>query len=599
MTAWQFLNRYTGKYRGRLILLLLCAVTYSFLELITPLIFSFFIDNIIDLQPITNGLLNNLVNMVGGVGYIRENLWVGALAVIAVNLVLCLFVYWRGRLNAVISEGVTYEIRNELYRHLQLLPYSFHSSVKTGELIQKCTSDIDVIRRVFAGQLSQMIISVTTAALSLIIMFSRNAKLAWISMISMPLLILYAYVFFNKTQKAFQKSDEAEGRLTTDVQENLSGIRVVKAFNRERYEIDRFEKKNAEYRDLTGEVIRLLGKYWSTSDLICLLQIFVVALTGIFMARAGEITVGTFFVFITYETNMIYPIRNLGRILSDFGKMMVSAGRVCGILNEKEEDVESGSTPEIAGNIEFQHVSFHYEDDPRMILKDVSFKLQKGKVLAIIGPTGSGKSSLVHLLSRLYDCSAGTILIDGHDIRTIQKNYLRKKIGIVLQEPFLYSKTIYDNINIAAGKKQKDMVKAAAKMASIDDVIENFDQGYDTLVGEKGVTLSGGQKQRIAIARTIMNETPILIFDDSLSAVDTETDENIRHAIHSLQKNVSMIIITQRISSAKDADEIIVLEDGVITEQGTHEQLIHEPGLYSRINDIQSQMIEAGDDDEC
>ncbi len=317
------------------------------------------------------------------------------------------------------------------------------------------------------------------------------------------------------------------------------------------------------------------------------------------MARAGEITVGTFFVFITYETNMIYPIRNLGRILSDFGKMMVSAGRVCGILNEKEEDVESGSTPEIAGNIEFQHVSFHYEDDPRMILKDVSFKLQKGKVLAIIGPTGSGKSSLVHLLSRLYDCSAGTILIDGHDIRTIQKNYLRKKIGIVLQEPFLYSKTIYDNINIAAGKKQKDMVKAAAKMASIDDVIENFDQGYDTLVGEKGVTLSGGQKQRIAIARTIMNETPILIFDDSLSAVDTETDENIRHAIHSLQKNVSMIIITQRISSAKDADEIIVLEDGVITEQGTHEQLIHEPGLYSRINDIQSQMIEAGDDDEC
>lgn len=599
MTSWQFLNRYTRKYRGRLVLLLLCAVIYCFLELITPLIFSFFIDNVIDLEPVTGSFLNNLVSSVGGVGYIRQNLWIGALAVIAVNLVLCLFVYCRGRLNAVISEGVTYEIRNELYRHLQLLPYSFHSSVKTGELIQKCTSDIDVIRRVFAGQLSQMIISVTTAALSLIVMFSRNVKLALISMISMPLLILHAYVFFNKTQKAFQKSDESEGRLTTDVQENLSGIRVVKAFNRERHEIDRFEKKNAEYRDLTGEVIRLLGKYWSTSDLICLLQIFAVALAGIFMARAGEITVGTFFVFITYETNMIYPIRNLGRILSDIGKMMVSAGRVCGILNEKEEDVESGSTPEITGNIEFRHVGFHYEDDPRMILKDVSFKLPKGKVLAIIGPTGSGKSSLVHLLSRLYDCTSGTILIDGHDIRTIQKNYLRRKIGIVLQEPFLYSKTIYDNINIASRNKQKDMVKAAAKMASIDDVIENFDQGYDTLVGEKGVTLSGGQKQRIAIARTIMNETPILVFDDSLSAVDTETDEQIRHAIHSLQKNVSMIIITQRISSAKDADEIIVLEDGVITEQGTHEELIHEPGLYRRINDIQSQMIEAGDNDEC
>ncbi|NCB33327.1 MAG: ABC transporter ATP-binding protein [Erysipelotrichia bacterium] len=408
--------------------------------------------------------------------------------------------------------------------------------------------------------------------------------------------ILYALVFFRKTQKAFEKSDQAEGEMTADVQENLSGIRVVKAFGRERYEIDRFTGRNKEFRDLTAEVIRLLGRYWGVSDLLCLFQILAVLICGIFMVRNGSIALGSFFIFLTYESNMIYPIRNLGRILADMGKMIVSAGRIADVMSEQEEDVESGIAPEIKGDIVFDHVGFHYDDDPTPVLHDVSFSLKKGQVLAIIGPTGSGKSSLVHLLSRLYDCTDGTIYIDGHDIKSIQKDYLRHKIGIVLQEPYLYSRSIYENISIGQNDSHMDRVRSAAKIASVDEVIESFGQGYSTLVGEKGVTLSGGQKQRIAIARTIMNDTPILVFDDSLSAVDTETDAAIRHAIHALQKNVSMIIITQRIDSAKDADEIIVLENGTITEQGTHEELASRNGLYRRINEIQSDLELEGSD---
>ncbi len=603
MTAGQLLRIYTKKQTGKLILLIFSTCMFALLGLVTPLIFSFFIDQVINLEPMSNSLEAAFASMLGGVDYLRSNIWVGAAAVLVVNLVMCLFVFLRGYLNGVVSENIVHDLRNDLYRHLQRLPYRYHANVKTGELIQKCTSDVDVIRRAFAQQFAQMIYAISLAVMALIIMFNIYAPLAWIAIISVPFLFIYALNFFQKTQAAFEKSDQAEGLLTADVQENLSGIRVVKAFNKERYEIDRFTVRNREFRDLTAEVIRLLGRYWGSSDLLCMLQILAVLVCGIFMVRNGSITLGSFFVFLTYESNMIYPIRNLGRILADMGKMMVSAGRIAAVMSEQEEDVESGITPKVSGDIVFDHVGFHYDDDPKPVLNDVSFSLKKGQVLAIIGPTGSGKSSLVHLLSRLYDCTSGTIYIDGHDIKTIQKDYLRHQIGIVLQEPYLYSRSIYDNISIGQDDTRMDRVRSAARIASVDEVIESFGQGYSTLVGEKGVTLSGGQKQRIAIAgalamhtRTIMNDTPILIFDDSLSAVDTETDAAIRHAIHTLQKDVSMIIITQRIDSAREADEIIVLENGTITEQGTHDELASKDGLYRRIDEIQSNLdLEGGD----
>ena len=466
--------------------------------------------------------------------------------------------------------------------------------IKTGDLVQRCTSDVDQIRRFLAGQISEVVYSVATALAALLILFSIYRPLAWLAVISMPLLVIYAYVFFTRVQKAFLASDEAEGDLSTAVQENLSGIRVVKAFNNEREEIRKFEQKNARYRDLTFKMIQYLGAYWGTSDLICLTQIFVIISAGIFAAVRGDLSVGSFFVFISYEGMILWPVRNLGRILADMGKMSVSIGRLQEILDETPEDVASGETPPIEGRIEFDHVQFQYEGDSQPVLKDLTFTIEKGMTVALIGPTGGGKSTLVHLLMRLYDPTSGQIRIDGHDITDIQRTWLRQNIGIVLQEPFLFSKTIYDNIHLARRGAHREEVEQAARIASVHEVIAEFDRGYDTLVGEKGVTLSGGQKQRIAIARTVLSPQPILIFDDSLSAVDTQTDAKIRAALKEVQSQTTTLIITQRVASAMDADLILVLEQGRITQAGTHDQLLEEEGLYRRIVEIQTARMNEG-----
>ena len=291
---------------------------------------------------------------------------------------------------------------------------------------------------------------------------------------------------------------------------------------------------------------------------------------------------------------ILWPVRNLGRILADMGKMSVSIGRLQEILDETPEDVASGETPPIEGRIEFDHVQFQYEGDSQPVLKDLTFTIEKGMTVALIGPTGGGKSTLVHLLMRLYDPTSGQIRIDGHDITDIQRTWLRQNIGIVLQEPFLFSKTIYDNIHLARRGAHREEVEQAARIASVHEVIAEFDRGYDTLVGEKGVTLSGGQKQRIAIARTVLSPQPILIFDDSLSAVDTQTDAKIRAALKEVQSQTTTLIITQRVASAMDADLILVLEQGRITQAGTHAQLLEQDGLYRRIVEIQTARMNEG-----
>lgn len=598
MSKWSFIKKYCKNNQGKLLLMVVVTLVYALLNLVSPLIFSFFIDNIIDNKPITNKLFGDILTFLGGRDYVRNNLWIGAACVLFVNVFVCLGVFIRGRMNAVISENMSYHIRNDLYDHLQHLPYAYHVSAKTGDLVQRCTSDVEQVRKVFAGQLSEMIYSVATAAIAIIVLFSIYPPMAVLAIISMPLLIFYAFIFFKNTQKTFLASDEAEGVMTTTIQESLSGIRVIKAFNRERYEIDRFEKKNAVFKELTFKLIRLLGLYWSTSDLICLGQILLILIVGIFTAIDGNLSVGNFFVFISYETMILWPIRNLGRILADIGKATVSVGRLNEILNEPVEDITTGITPKIEGHIVFEHCDFQYHDANEPILRDISFEIKKGETVAVIGPTGAGKSTLVHLLSRLYDYTSGSIKIDGHELNEIQREHIRRHIGIVLQEPFLFSKTIHENIRLANRFSDDTKVERAARVASVHEVIKEFEQGYQTLVGEKGVTLSGGQKQRIAIARTIINETPILIFDDSLSAVDTETDANIRHALNDLNKDTTKIIITQRVSSAQDADKILVIEDGRITQVGNHESLIHEDGLYKRIFEIQSSFIVGGDDND-
>ncbi|MGB7595165.1 MAG: ABC transporter ATP-binding protein [Erysipelotrichaceae bacterium] len=590
---WRFLKGNRLKSFGILVVVLF----YVSMTLIAPLLFSFLIDNVINLKPLTNPLLIAFSQALGGVLYIRSHIGIGALIVVLVNLLIGFFMYLRGRWNGQVSEFFSEKLRNAMYEHLQRLPYSYHVKAKTGDLIQRCTSDVDTIRRFLAGQISELVYAVAIALIAMSILFNIYAPLAWISIICLPIIFLFAYIFFKKMQAAFQKSDEAEGSMSADIQENLSGTRVVKAFNREEFELEKFDKKNKEFRDLTFRLIKLLGVYWGTSDFICLTQILAVVLFGIIYARAGSITVGNFFVFISYESMILWPVRNIGRILSDMGKMSVSIGRLYEILDTPVEDMDFGTQPDVKGDIVFDNVYFKYDDGETDVLKGVSFTAKQGETVAILGPTGSGKSSLMHLLTRLYDYNAGSILLNGHELKEIQRHHLRKNVGIVLQEPFLFSKTIFENIRMANPKAKEQEVLRAAQIAAVHSVINEFELGYKTLVGEKGVTLSGGQKQRIAIARTIINNCPILIFDDSLSAVDTQTDASIRSALREVSRGVTTFLITHRIASAQNADKIIVLQEGEVTQIGTHASLSLEEGLYKRIVEIQNAMIEGGEDE--
>ena len=587
-----FIKKYLGKLWVKQILVFLIVIIYTFGNLFSPLMFSFIIDNLIEGKQITSPIFLFLTNNLGGVEYLRNNLWLAAIVLVLVNVVVGLCIFFRGKLNSEISQQMSQDIRNDLYNNIQLWPYSTLSRSKAGDLIQRCTSDVEVVRQFFSGQLAEVVYAVSITVFANVVLFSINGSLAIYSLVTLPVLFIVSLLFFKSIQKFFTRFDETEAELTTVMQENLSNLRVVRAFNREKYEMDKFSVKNKELSKIDFELINHLGFQWGVGGSLSMAQVLLTTLIGIFFVINNQITIGQFSVFISYQSMIVYPVRSLARLLSNMGKMKVSIERLLEILNEKTEDIESGKVLDIKGDIKFSHVGFQYDDGTFPVLKDISFSVKPNETLAILGPTGSGKSTLVHLLTGLLDYTEGSITIDSVELKEIQKKCLRKNVGIVLQEPFLFSKTIYDNIKISRKDADKSKVYAAAKIASVHDVISEFSGGYDTLVGEKGVTLSGGQKQRIAIARTIINDCPILIFDDSLSAVDTQTDNEIRKAIKSLRKKCTTIIIAHRISSAQDADHIIVLENGRITQNGNHQQLVNQPGLYKRIYEIQTAMKE-------
>ena len=587
-----FIKKYLGKLWVKQILVFLIVIIYTFGNLFSPLMFSFIIDNLIEGKQITSPIFLFLTNNLGGVDYLRNNLWLAAIVLVLVNVVVGLCIFFRGKLNSEISQQMSQDIRNDLYNNIQLWPYSTLSRSKAGDLIQRCTSDVEVVRQFFSGQLAEVVYAVSITVFANVVLFSINGSLAIYSLVTLPVLFIVSLLFFKSIQKFFTRFDETEAELTTVMQENLSNLRVVRAFNREKYEMDKFSIKNKELSKIDFELINHLGFQWGVGGSLSMAQVLLTTLIGIFFVINNQITIGQFSVFISYQSMIVYPVRSLARLLSNMGKMKVSIERLLEILNEKTEDIESGKVLDIKGDIKFSHVGFQYDDGTFPVLKDISFSVKPNETLAILGPTGSGKSTLVHLLTGLLDYTEGSITIDSVELKEIQKKCLRNNVGIVLQEPFLFSKTIYDNIKISRKDADKSKVYAAAKIASVHDVISEFSGGYDTLVGEKGVTLSGGQKQRIAIARTIINDCPILIFDDSLSAVDTQTDNEIRKAIKSLRKKCTTIIIAHRISSAQDADHIIVLENGRITQNGNHQQLVNQPGLYKRIYEIQTAMKE-------
>lgn len=577
------LTKYLKGYGLVFTLAILSIVLATVMQLAVPILIKYAIDSIVGDVPAGN--LQFLMDAFG------KSLWGVVWIIVIMSLFRGIFMFLKGYLSSYAAENIAKEIREKLYRQIQYMTFERHTRKETGDMIQRCTSDVEMVRRFIGVQVVDLGRIIFMLVFTLIIMGTMNVELTLYSMIMIPILFFFSYIFFTKIQKTFKKSDEAEGSLTTVLQENLSGVRVVRAFGREDFEIERFDEVNKNHKTVTYKLIETLAVFWASSDLLTLMQNGIVLVVGAGMVIRRELTIGTLTAFITYVSMLLWPVKQLGRLLSEFGKTTVALDRIEEILSEEvEEDKEFERTPEIEGNISFSHVSFAY-DAHQKVLNDISFEVRKGQTLGILGSTGSGKSTLVHLLQRLYDYE-GSINVDGHELKTIKRGHIRKNIGLVLQEPHLYAKTVKENIGITKRTYKEEDIFDAAKAASIHNNILTFKDGYDTIIGEKGVSLSGGQKQRIAIARTIIDEDKrILVFDDSLSAVDTETDLRIRQALKERSKDITTLIISHRIQTLAEADQIIVLDEGRVVQQGTHESLIHEEGLYKRIWDLQQMTI--------
>ena len=584
---WRFLN---GSKKFFLASVLAAAVT-ALADMINPQIIRAAVDCAIGGEEGNfPAFVMELVNRIGGFSYLGRHLWIMALAIIIVATFQVLSQYAFRVFNTKASETLVKSMRDQLFCHIERLPFAWHMKNRTGDIIQRCTSDIDTTKNFLSEQLTSIFRIIILLALSMTFMFSMHPQLTVIALIPMPVILIYSFRFHKKIHDGFIDCDENEGKLSAMAQENLTGVRVVRAFGRERAEIDKFQKQNDHYTGLWIKMAKVMSKFWSSSDVLSGIQVMLIVVFGAYFCVQGSMLEGEYIAFISYNSMLVWPIRQLGRMISEMSKAGVSIDRVFYIMNSpvEQDDPEATEAP-MNGDICFEHVNFSYENAPQM-LHDINFTMKAGTTLGILGGTGSGKSTMMLLLDKLYelDPDGGRITIGGTDIRKIKTEHLRRSIGMVLQEPFLFSRTIAENIGIASPRLDMEKIRAAAKAAALDETVVSFAQGYETMVGERGVTLSGGQKQRAAIARTLIQDVPILIFDDSLSAVDTETDAKIRQAISQRFGQASVILISHRITTLSSADKILVLDHGRIVEEGTHDELKIGGGIYQKIYETQT-----------
>ena len=567
------------------------ALLMQVLSLINPKIIGFTVDSIIGNEPAdVPSFVLPLIEWAGGIPYLKEHLYLIALAVVFIALCSATITFLFRLCNSIGAETLVKRIRDCLFEHIGHLPFSWYSENRTGDIIQRCTSDVETIKVFLSEQLTALIRIVIMILMALYFMMGIHVKLALISAAFIPIIVLYSFFFHSRIGATFRKTDEEEGRLSAIVQENLTGVRVVRAFGRESYERERFEKQNSFYTKMWVDLMRLLSLFWSTGDLFSGLQILTVTALGAVFCVQGQMTAGDYIAFVSYNAMLTWPVRSIGRVIAQLSKAGVSIDRLAYIMNsEVESDVADATDWDMHQDIVFNHVSFSYEAGGQKILDDVSFTIPKGTTFGILGGTGSGKSTLVSLLDRLYDLKdgEGEILVGGRDIRKIRRGCLRENIGMVLQEPYLFSRTLSENIRIARQSSSMAEVRDAARIACLDDSIERFQHGYDTYVGERGVTLSGGQKQRAAIAQMLIRRPPVMVFDDSLSAVDAETDAKIRKQLQQSTGDSTVILIAHRITTLMQADCIVVLDQGRVKEMGTHEELLAMNGIYKKMFDMQ------------
>ena len=568
---WHLMNGYHISYLGASASLAIAALAKTS----TYLLLRYFADNILGLSS-----------------SIQQLALIGLGFIFLAGLEGC-FTYLSGRLAAYTAENVTLRLRNYLYDHIQRLPFSYHDKTQTGELIQRSTSDVDALRRFYAEQAIGIGRIFLLFTINFLALMNLNIQLAMISIVVVPLIIITSIFFFKRVTKAYEAYQEQEATLSTTLQENLTGVRVVKAFARQQFEIAKFDKDNWEKYIRGKNLLVMHSLFWPISDIVCSFQLLIGNLIAALMVINGSISIGTYLAYAGLVIWLIWPMRNLGRLIVQTSTGLVSFGRVMTVVKEEEEALTEGSfqpSGDLQGEVIFDNVSFEY-DHGASVLQNITFECRPGQAIALLGSTGSGKTSLVNLLPRFYEYTSGSIRLDGYELNQFPRKYLRSQIGIVEQEPFLFSRSIRENITYGVGRQiSQEEIELAAKAAAIHDVILTFPHGYDTLVGEKGVTLSGGQKQRVAIARTLLKDPKILILDDSTSSVDTETEAEIRSALENLMSDRTTFIIAHRIQSVMSADLIVILENGQTTQIGTHDELVTQDGMYRQIFDIQTRI---------
>lgn len=575
---WKMMRDYRFSYITATLALAVSALAKT----LTYLLLRFFVDDVLTQRRfIGESLASSLV-------------WI-AIAFVGLAVFEGGFAFISGRLAAYTAEGITRRLRDFLFDHIQRLSFSYHATTPTGDLIERVTSDVDALRRFFSEQAIGVGRIILLFVINFVAILKLNVELGLVSVVVIPLILAVSLWFFKKVTKAYEEYQAQEAVLSTTLQENLTGVRVVKAFARQEYEKQKFEKDNwGKY--LKGKILLFMhSMFWPLSDIVLGFQMLFGFVYGAMMAIDGEISLGTYIAYIGLVVWLIWPIRNLGRIIVSTSTGMVSYGRLMDVVKQQREPLLDGQHQAqglVRGDIVFEDVSFMYSDGKSDVLKDVSFHVKPGKAIALLGSTGSGKTSLVNLLPRFHEYTGGRILLDGVELKDYSRAFLRRQIGIVEQEPFLFSRSIRENITYGVGRDiSQEEVERAAKAAAVHDVILSFPDGYDTLVGEKGVTLSGGQKQRVAIARTLLKNPRILILDDSTSSVDTETESEIRTALNELMKDRTTFIIAHRIQSVMIADLILVLDKGQVVQMGAHAELLKDgTGMYRRIYDIQTRI---------
>ncbi len=564
----------------------LCSLITTFLAVVVPKIIGFTIDCVIGDDMIPAEFFG-VTELLGGIERLKKDIWLIAVIIIAIAALSMASRYCSAYFNTRANEKFMKRMRDKLFSHIQRLPLSWQTENNTGDIIQRCTSDAKTISDFISNQFFTLIRIGALLILSLVFMFTIDVKLAAIAAAFIPVLVGYSMFFHIKARASFKRCDENEGILSTYAQENLTGVRVVRAFGKEKYERDKFDKQNEYYTGLWVRLEKFMAMFWTTTDFIAALQLLLIVTLGTVYCVNGDMTAGDLIAFVSYNTMLLGPVRQLGRIISNLSKAGVALGRIDDIMNAQEENYGDEKCGTLSGDIVFDNVSFAY-DNGATVLSDINLTVPQGSTLGVIGSTGSGKSTLACLIDGLYTATSGTVTIGERNVTDISPMTLHGNIGFVMQEGYIYSRTVAQNIALTDPDMPENEIARYAALACLDGNVEGFSDGYDTVVGERGVTLSGGQRQRVAIARTLARETPYLIFDDSLSAVDSETDANIRQNLNESNMGKTTVIISHRISTVMHADNIIVMDGGRIVERGTHAELMAKGGIYKKTFELQT-----------